>query len=112
RLVRLSGDKILLRQVRIGEHGRPFTMFKFRSMCIDAELPGEAVWAQVSDPRITRVGRIMRRTRLDELPQIWNVLRGEMSIVGPRPERPEFIEELLARVPFWTGRHLVKPGIT
>ena len=78
----------------------------------NAEIPGQAVWASVNDPRVTTAGRIMRRFRLDELPQIWNVARGEMSIVGPRPERPEFIDDLLESVPYWSRRHLVKPGIT
>jgi exopolysaccharide biosynthesis polyprenyl glycosylphosphotransferase len=110
--VRGSGRSILLRQRRVGEHGRVFTMYKFRTMRVDAELPGEAVWASKHDPRVTAAGRLMRRLRLDELPQVWNIFRGDMSLVGPRPERPEFIEELLAAVPFWERRHLVKPGIT
>ena len=103
---------MLLRQTRVGEHGELFLMYKFRTMRVDAEAPGEAVWATENDPRVTSVGRIMRRFRLDELPQIWNVLNGDMSIVGPRPERPEFIDQLLESVPFWARRHLVKPGIT
>jgi exopolysaccharide biosynthesis polyprenyl glycosylphosphotransferase len=110
-LVRITPGPILVRQIRVGEHGRLFTMFKFRTMRADAERPGEAVWARAHDPRITAAGRLMRRLRLDELPQVWNVLNGEMSLVGPRPERPEFVE-LLGSVPFWTRRHLVKPGIT
>ena len=81
-------------------------------MRADAERPGQAVWAGAADPRITPTGAFMRRTRLDELPQLWNVLRGEMSLVGPRPERPEFLEELSRSVPNWTRRHLVKPGLT
>lgn len=93
------------------DDGVPFTIFKFRTMRQDAEAAG-AVWASESDPRITRSGKLMRKTRLDELPQLWNVLRGEMSIVGPRPERPEFMAELQEAVPFWSRRHLVKPGIT
>jgi lipopolysaccharide/colanic/teichoic acid biosynthesis glycosyltransferase len=103
---------VLLRQTRVGEHGELFMMYKFRTMHVDAEAPGEAIWATKDDPRVTSVGRFMRRFRLDELPQIWNVLAGDMSIVGPRPERPEFIDQLLESVPFWARRHLVKPGIT
>lgn len=103
---------IFLRQARLGEHGKVFTILKFRTMYADAERPGHAVWASAQDPRLTRSGGIMRRLRLDELPQIWNVLRGEMSLVGPRPERPEFLAELSGRVPYWTRRHLIKPGLT
>ncbi len=110
--VRGTGRRIILTQRRVGEHGEIFTMCKFRTMRPDAERPGEAVWASKSDPRVTTTGRLMRRLRLDELPQVWNVLRGDMSLVGPRPERPEFIDELLEAVPFWERRHLVKPGIT
>jgi exopolysaccharide biosynthesis polyprenyl glycosylphosphotransferase len=111
-LVSLSPGPIFYRQVRIGEHGKLFTMYKFRTMRTDAERTGEAVWASAVDPRATRVGRIMRRTRLDELPQIFNILRGDMSFVGPRPEWPEFLDEIVDHVPFWTYRHLVKPGVT
>jgi exopolysaccharide biosynthesis polyprenyl glycosylphosphotransferase len=112
-LVRLSSPgPILYRQVRLGERGEPFRMLKFRTMVVGAEQPGTAVWAREDDPRITRPGRLIRRLRLDELPQLWNVVRGEMSIVGPRPERPEFLEFLREEVPFWTRRHLVKPGVT
>ena len=111
-LVRLSSGPTILRQVRVGEFGRSFTMYKFRTMRSDAEDTGQAVWAQDRDPRITRVGGFMRRFRLDEIPQFWNVLRGDMSIVGPRPERPEFMLFLEQLVPFWTHRLLVKPGIT
>ena len=109
-VVRTPGP-ILFRQTRLGEGGKPFTMLKFRTMLRDGERDG-AVWAEEDDVRVTPVGRFLRRTRLDELPQIWNVVKGEMSIVGPRPERPEFMDELRIRVPFWTRRHLVKPGIT
>jgi exopolysaccharide biosynthesis polyprenyl glycosylphosphotransferase len=103
---------VLLRQTRLGEHGKLFTILKFRTMYADAERHGEAVWASPHDPRLTRSGAVMRRLRLDELPQIWNVLRGDMSLVGPRPERPEFLAELSDRVPYWTRRHLIKPGLT
>lgn len=98
-------------QIRVGYRGRPFRIYKFRSMCQDAERCG-AVWAQVGDPRVTRVGRFMRLTRLDELPQVWNVLRGEMTLVGPRPERPEFTTRLERELPGYANRHAVKPGLT
>jgi exopolysaccharide biosynthesis polyprenyl glycosylphosphotransferase len=112
-LVRSSGrGPILFRQIRLGEGGRPFEIYKFRTMIVDAESDGRATWATRNDPRITSVGRMLRRTRLDELPQLWNVVLGDMSMVGPRPERPEFLERLAAEVPFWTRRHLAKPGIT
>jgi len=111
-LVRRSPGPIILRQLRLGEHGKLFTIFKFRTMYVDAEAHGMAVWSHADDPRVTPVGGIMRRLRLDELPQLWNVVRGDMSLVGPRPERPEFLAELNATVPFWTRRHLVKPGLT
>jgi exopolysaccharide biosynthesis polyprenyl glycosylphosphotransferase len=110
-LIRLGGGPVFYRQTRLGEHGKPFTILKFRSMRTDAEQWG-AVWAEEADPRITKLGRVLRRTRLDELPQLINVIRGDMSIVGPRPERPEFLEMLEDGVPFWTRRHLLRPGIT
>jgi exopolysaccharide biosynthesis polyprenyl glycosylphosphotransferase len=111
-LVRCSGPgPVLFRQLRSGEGGELFHMLKFRTMIPDAEA-GEAVWARENDPRVTPIGRVLRKTRLDELPQLWNVLRGEMSIVGPRPERPEFLDILRSEVPFWSRRHLLKPGIT
>jgi lipopolysaccharide/colanic/teichoic acid biosynthesis glycosyltransferase len=103
---------VILRQVRLGEHGKLFTIFKFRTMRADAEGSGQAVWAVDHDPRLTRTGGIMRRLRLDELPQLWNVFRGEMSLVGPRPERPEFLADLSQHLPYWTRRHLIKPGLT
>jgi exopolysaccharide biosynthesis polyprenyl glycosylphosphotransferase len=103
---------ILYRQVRVGEWGRVFTMYKFRTMRNGAEENGVATFAAVDDPRVTRVGRILRKTRLDELPQLWNVLIGDMSVVGPRPERPEFFFTLAMHVPWWTRRNMVKPGIT
>ena len=112
-LVRRSGPgPIIYRQVRLGEGGKTFEILKLRTMVDGAEQDGNPVWATNNDPRETRVGRFMRSTRLDELPQLWNVLRGEMSLVGPRPERPEFVSVLQREVPFWTSRHLVKPGIT
>ena len=111
-LVRLSGrGPVLFRQVRIGEYGELFEILKFRTMIPDAEI-GQAVWASENDPRTTPIGRVLRMTRLDELPQLWNVVRGEMSIVGPRPERPEFLDVLREHVPFWSRRDLLKPGIT
>lgn len=106
-----SPGPILYRQVRAGELGRPFTLYKFRSMRVDAETTG-ARFAEENDPRITRVGRFIRKTRLDELPQLWNVLRGEMSMVGPRPERPVFVEQLEQQVPYFKQRLYVKPGVT
>jgi exopolysaccharide biosynthesis polyprenyl glycosylphosphotransferase len=111
-LVRLtSPGPILYRQVRVGLNGAQFVLFKFRSMHVDAEAQGPA-WAARHDPRVTPVGRIMRRTRIDELPQLFNVLRGEMSLVGPRPERPHFVAQLDSQIPFHADRTRVKPGIT
>jgi sugar transferase (PEP-CTERM system associated) len=103
---------ILYRQRRVGQHSKTFDVIKFRSMRVDAEVPGVAQWAVENDPRVTRTGAIMRKTRLDELPQLWNVLRGDMSFVGPRPERPEFVATLQERIPYYRERHAVKPGIT
>ena len=99
-------------QVRVGKDGKTFTIHKFRSMRVDAERLSGAVWATQNDPRVTPLGRFLRRTRLDELPQLWNVLRGDMSFVGPRPERPEFIAELTSKVPFYGQRHAIRPGLT
>ena len=96
---------------RDGGYGKPFTLYKFRTMKVDAEKNG-AQFAVKGDPRVTCIGRFMRKTRLDELPQLWNVLRGEMSLVGPRPERPEFIEKLSAEVPNYINRLGLKPGLT
>lgn len=92
--------------------GKPFMMFKFRTMCVDAEADGRAVWAAKSDPRVTPIGRMMRRTRLDELPQLFNVIRGDMNIVGPRPERPTIFADLRRNIPEYPMRQRVRPGIT
>jgi lipopolysaccharide/colanic/teichoic acid biosynthesis glycosyltransferase len=107
-----SGRPIFYCQERVGENGRPFTLCKFRSMRRDAEQAGRPVWARHDDDRITGVGRFIRKTRLDELPQLWNVVCGDMSFVGPRPERPYFVEELGKEIPFYQQRHAVKPGLT
>lgn len=107
-----SGSPIFYRQRRVGRGGALFTVVKFRTMQNDAERPGEARWADADDPRMTRVGRWLRRTRLDELPQFANILRGEMSLVGPRPERLEFIAQLQEEIPFYRARLMVPPGLT
>jgi sugar transferase (PEP-CTERM system associated) len=107
-----SEGPILYCQERVGENGRVFTVYKFRSMRVDAEKTGMPMWAAQDDARVTRVGRVIRKTRLDELPQLWNVLRGDMSFVGPRPERPYFVEQLSQEIPFYQQRHAVKPGLT
>ena len=107
-----SRGPVLFRQRRVGQNGRIFVLNKFRSMRQDAEAGSGAVWAQPDDPRVTRVGRLLRKTRLDELPQLFNVLVGHMSFVGPRPERPEFVRLLQREIPFYLGRLAVKPGIT
>ena len=111
--VRLSSKgPVLYRQRRVGMNGHVFTLFKFRSMYVDAEARTGAVWAKVGDPRITRLGIWLRKLRLDELPQFWNVLKGDMAIVGPRPERPEFVDLLAQQIPYYRQRLAVKPGIT
>ncbi len=110
-LVRLTSGPVIYSQIRVGEGGRPFRMHKFRTMSVDAEAEHPA-FAQERDPRVTRLGRLLRRIHADELPQLWDVLKGDMSVVGPRPERPEFIPMLEEAVPFFTRRLLVKPGIT
>ncbi len=107
-----SPGPLFYRQTRVGKSGHNFTLIKFRSMIVDAEKHTGAVWARESDSRITPVGRILRKTRLDEVPQFWNVLKGEMSLVGPRPERPEFVNRLAQKIPFYRVRHAVKPGLT
>ena len=103
---------VFYRQIRVGRNNVPFTVLKFRSMREDAEGDGKAVWASSEDDRVTRVGRILRTSRLDELPQVVNVFKGQMSFVGPRPERPEFVDKLKERVPYYSERHTVSPGIT
>ncbi len=105
-------DPVFYHQVRVGKDNKPFRVHKFRSMRADAESDGVARWATKNDNRVTRLGRFIRKTRLDELPQLWNVLVGEMSMVGPRPERPEFVEKLAENIPFYSERHRVKPGVT
>lgn len=107
-----SRGGVFYHQERVGQDGRPFTVHKFRSMREDAEAATGAVWAADGDDRVTPVGRFLRRTRLDELPQLWNILRGEMSLVGPRPERPHFVSQLTREIPFYGQRHVVKPGLT
>jgi exopolysaccharide biosynthesis polyprenyl glycosylphosphotransferase len=112
-LVKLtSRGPALYHQSRIGQDGRVFSVHKFRSMSVNAEAETGAVWAMVNDSRATRFGSFLRRSRLDELPQLWNVLIGEMSLVGPRPERPEFVEHLTKTIPFYNLRHVVRPGVT
>lgn len=103
---------VFYRQTRVGLYGQPYQIVKLRTMRTDAEAAGTAIWASENDPRITRVGRFLRQTRIDELPQLWNVFKGEMSFVGPRPERPEFVADLEAQIPYYAERHMVKPGLT
>jgi exopolysaccharide biosynthesis polyprenyl glycosylphosphotransferase len=108
----LSPGPLFYAQTRVGRGGKLYKILKFRSMIPDAEKRSGAVWAQEADARITPVGHFLRKTRLDEIPQFWNVLKGEMSMVGPRPERPEFVEQLAISIPFYRSRHAVKPGVT
>jgi sugar transferase (PEP-CTERM system associated) len=107
-----SPGPVLYHQRRVGQHGRVFTVHKFRSMRQDAEQATGAVWSQENDPRVTPLGRALRRIRLDELPQLWNVLIGDMSFVGPRPERPEFVRDLTRQIPYYGQRNAVRPGLT
>lgn len=112
-IVRLdSKGPALFSQERVGLNGARFTLYKFRSMRTDAEKATGPVWAQKDDPRITRTGRFIRKTRLDELPQLFNVLWGHMSLVGPRPERQVFCDDLARQIPYYNQRHIVKPGLT
>jgi sugar transferase (PEP-CTERM system associated) len=107
-----SPGPILFHQSRVGRHGRIFMVHKFRSMTHDAEATTGPVWSRPGDHRITEVGQFLRRTRLDELPQLWNILKGDMSFVGPRPERPEFVADLTRQIPFYGQRHIIRPGLT
>jgi len=107
-----SAGPVLYRQVRVGLDGRPFTLYKFRSMRANAEAETGAVWASKDDPRVTPLGRTLRKLRIDEIPQLFNVLKTEMSIVGPRPERPEMVQSLAQHIPYYRHRHCVRPGIT
>jgi sugar transferase (PEP-CTERM system associated) len=107
-----SAGPVLYRQERVGLNGHIFTVLKVRTMREDAEAATGPVWSLKNDARVTPIGRFLRRTRLDEIPQFLNVLRGEMSFVGPRPERPSFVEQLTAQIPFYGQRHVVKPGLT
>jgi exopolysaccharide biosynthesis polyprenyl glycosylphosphotransferase len=106
-----SRGPVLYKQERVGRNGRTFMVMKFRSMRTDAEKDGP-VWARSEDDRVTRMGRIMRKTRLDEIPQFWNILKGEMNFVGPRPERPHFVKQLAEEIPYYEQRHLIEPGLT
>jgi len=107
-----SRGPIFFKQERVGENGRVFVLYKFRSMQDDAEKETGPVWAEDMDDRMTRIGSFVRKTRIDEIPQLFNVLKGDMSIVGPRPERPFFVEQLAKKIPFYVKRHSVKPGVT
>jgi len=107
-----SGFPIFYSQERVGQGGERFRILKLRSMRQDAEKDGKARWAVANDSRVTRVGAFLRKTRIDELPQLWTVLRGDMSFVGPRPERQVFVDQLTEKIPFYDVRHSVKPGVT
>jgi exopolysaccharide biosynthesis polyprenyl glycosylphosphotransferase len=107
-----SSGPVIFRQVRVGQDGRPFVIYKFRTMHAEAEQATGPVLASTNDPRVTTLGRVLRATRLDELPQLWNVLRGDMSFVGPRPERPEFVEQYEAEIQGYRERFKVRPGLT
>jgi exopolysaccharide biosynthesis polyprenyl glycosylphosphotransferase len=113
-IVKLESPRspVLYHQRRVGLNGRIFTIHKFRTMRPDAEAGTGPVWSGANDTRVTVVGRALRKTRLDEIPQLWNVLRGDMGLIGPRPERPEFVEQLTKEIPFYGQRHVIKPGLT
>jgi len=106
-----SRGPVLYKQERVGRGGQTFMVMKFRSMRVDAEKDGP-VWARDADDRVTRVGRIIRKIRIDEIPQFWNILRGDMNFVGPRPERPHFVSQLAEEIPLYEQRHLIAPGLT
>jgi exopolysaccharide biosynthesis polyprenyl glycosylphosphotransferase len=106
-----SRGPVLYKQERVGRNGRTFMVMKFRSMRVDAEKDGP-VWARAADDRVTRVGRVIRKIRVDEIPQFWNILKGEMNFVGPRPERPHFVSQLAQEIPYYEQRHLIAPGLT
>ena len=107
-----SNGPVLYSQERVGRHGRRIKVIKFRSMKVDAEKDGNAVWAKKNDSRVTRIGKIIRTIRVDEIPQFWSILKGDMSFIGPRPERPQFVAMLAKEIPFYEHRHLVQPGLT
>jgi exopolysaccharide biosynthesis polyprenyl glycosylphosphotransferase len=107
-----SPGPIFFKQERVGIDGKTFTLWKFRSMCPEAERETGPVWAIKDDPRVTRFGRFLRRSRLDEIPQLFNVLRGDMNLIGPRPERPTFVNEFSETIPYYRIRHTVRPGLT
>jgi lipopolysaccharide/colanic/teichoic acid biosynthesis glycosyltransferase len=111
--IKLSSEgPVLYRQRRLGERGRSFEVLKFRTMRADAEPDGVPAWSTAEDERVTPVGRLLRRSHLDEVPQLWNIIKGDMSLVGPRPERPELVRQLEALIPHYQRRHLIKPGMT
>jgi len=107
-----SPGPIFFSQIRVGRNGKNFRLYKFRTMRQDAEASTGAVWATQNDPRITPIGKFLRKTRLDEIPQLWNVVSGDMGFVGPRPERPEFVQWLVEAIPYYHLRHIIRPGLT
>src|SRR5205085_9413671 len=107
-----SPGPLLFKQARVGRGGESFELYKFRTMIADAEAQSGPTWAGAGDPRITKFGRFLRGVRLDELPQLWNVLKGDMGFVGPRPERPEFVKMLTEQIPYYPLRHVIRPGLT